>query len=74
MKRIATIALIIIAAAINGRAQSTLREALESYDYGKAIHMIDSLMAQENADSVGLALQKAQCLSFVPPPLLLLSI
>lgn len=62
MKRIATIALIIIATAMSGRAQSTLREALESYDYGKAIHMIDSLMAQENADSVGLALQKARCL------------
>lgn len=62
MKQIATIALIIIATAMSVRAQSTLREALESYDYGKAIHMIDSLMAQENADSVGLALQKARCL------------
>ena len=62
MKRITTIALIIIATVLNARAQSTLKEALESYDYGKAIHMIDSLMAQENADSVGLALQKARCL------------
>ena len=31
-------------------------------DYGTAVHIIDSLMASENADSVGLALQKARCL------------
>ena len=31
-------------------------------DYGTAVHIIDSLMARENADSVGLALQKARCL------------
>lgn len=62
MKRTITIALILMIAIMSGHAQTPLQKALASYDYGKAVHLIDSLMAQENADSVGLALQKARCL------------
>lgn len=43
-------------------AQDRLQNALEISDYGTAVHVIDSLMAGENADSVDLALQKARCL------------
>ena len=43
-------------------AQDELQRALNSYDYGAAVHHIDSLMAQDNADSIGLAIQKARCL------------
>lgn len=44
------------------KAQEKLKMAMDRYDYGTAVHVIDSLMAIENADSVGLALQKARCL------------
>lgn len=43
-------------------AQDRLQKALEVSDYGTAVHVIDSLMTCEDADSVGLALQKARCL------------
>lgn len=43
-------------------AQEGLQKALDRYDYGSAVHMIDSLMAMDGADSVSLALQKARCL------------
>ena len=43
-------------------AQERLQKSLDMYDYGTAIHVIDSLMATENADSIDLALQKARCL------------
>ena len=59
--RFATI-LILLICTLSLDAQERLQKALESYDYGMAIHVIDSLMASENADSVGLALQKARCL------------
>ena len=45
-----------------GHAQEEIRRHLDRYDYGKAVEVIDSLMARENADSVGLAVQKAKCL------------
>ncbi len=45
-----------------GHAQEEIRRHLDKYDYGKAVEVIDSLMARENADSVGLAVQKAKCL------------
>ena len=45
-----------------GHAQEGIRRHLDRYDYGKAVEAIDSLMACENADSVGLAVQKAKCL------------
>ena len=43
-------------------SQERLQKLLERYDYGTAIHVIDSLMATDNADSIDLALQKARCL------------
>lgn len=43
-------------------AQERLQKSLDMYDYGTAIHVIDSLMATDNADSIDLALQKARCL------------
>ena len=45
-----------------GHAQEEIRRHLDRYDYGKAVEVIDSLMARENADSVSLAVQKAKCL------------
>ena len=47
---------------MNTQAQERLHSALNRYDYNDAIHIIDSLMATDKADSVGLALQKARCL------------
>lgn len=47
---------------LSTQAQECLQNALNRYDYSDAIHIIDSLMATDKADSVGLALQKARCL------------
>ena len=40
---------------MNTQAQERLHSALNRYDYNDAIHIIDSLMATDKADSVGLA-------------------
>ena len=55
-------AVIILAGVMTCHAQDRLQKALNVYDYRTAVHVIDSLMAAENADSIGLALQKARCL------------
>lgn len=47
---------------LSTQAQECLQNALNRYDYSDAIHIIDSLMATDKADSVGLALHKARCL------------
>lgn len=62
MKHIFAIILTLFFSSISSHAQERLQKALEISDYGTAVHVIDSLMAIENADSVGLALQKARCL------------
>ncbi len=62
MKPIFAITLALFFSTLNLNAQERLQKALETYDYGMAVHVIDSLMASENADSIGLALQKARCL------------
>ena len=43
-------------------AQVNLQKALNRSDYDAAVHIIDSLMAVETADSIDLALQKARCI------------
>lgn len=53
---------IMLAGCITCHAQDRLQKALEKYDYKTAVHVADSLMAQDGADSIGLALQKARCL------------
>ena len=55
-------AVIILAGVMTCHAQDRLQKALNVYDYRTAVHVIDSLMAAENADSIGLAIQKARCL------------
>lgn len=62
MKFIFATILTLIFSTLSLSAQERLQKALEMYDYGTAVHIIDSLMVSENADSVGLALQKARCL------------
>ena len=61
MKKTAII-LILLISSLAVHAQDNLQRALDRYDYGTAVHLIDSLMAVENADSISLALQKARCL------------
>ena len=55
-------AVIMLAGCITCHAQDRLQKALAMYDYKTAVHVADSLMAQDGADSIGLALQKARCL------------
>ncbi len=55
-------AVIMLAGSITCHAQDRLQKALAMYDYKTAVHVADSLMAQDGADSIGLALQKARCL------------
>ena len=62
MKRLYTIFLILFISTFAMNAQECLQKALNRSDFDAAVHIIDSLMASENADSVGLALQKARCL------------
>ena len=62
MKQISAIILGLVFSSMGLHAQDRLQKALEISDYGTAVQVIDSLMAGENADSVGLALQKARCL------------
>lgn len=54
-------AMIILTGSLTCYAQERLQKALAIYDYKEAIHIVDSLMAQEGADSIALALQKARC-------------
>ncbi|MBE6239467.1 MAG: hypothetical protein E7113_05380, partial [Bacteroidales bacterium] len=53
-------AVIMLAGCITCHAQDRLQKALNMYDYKEAVHIVDSLMAQEGADSISLALQKAR--------------
>lgn len=62
MKPIFAIILFLVTNSLGLHAQERLQKAMDISDYGTAVHIIDSLMASENADSVGLALQKARCL------------
>lgn len=62
MKPIFAIILFLVTNSLGLHAQERLQKAMDISDYGTAVHIIDSLMAGENADSVGLALQKARCL------------
>lgn len=55
-------AVIMLAGCITCHAQDRLQKALAMYDYKTAVHVADSLMAQDGADSIGLVLQKARCL------------
>lgn len=62
MKPISAIILGLAFSLMGLHAQDRLQKALEISDYDTAVHVIDSMMTCENADSVGLALQKARCL------------
>ena len=62
MKRVIHIIILLVCICQTIHAQDQLRMYLDRYDYGKAVEAIDSLMACENADSVGPAVQKAKCL------------
>ena len=62
MKSKVAIILLVMFNMLSTQAQECLQNALNRYDYSDAIHIIDSLMATDKADSVGLALHKARCL------------
>lgn len=55
-------AMLLLTGFMTCHAQDRLQKALNLYDYREAIHIVDSLMAKEGADSISLALQKARCL------------
>ena len=55
-------AMLLLTGFMTCHAQDRLQKALNIYDYREAIHIVDSLMATEGADSISLALQKARCL------------
>ena len=72
MKKISALLLLILASAFLCKGQERLEQALERYDYRRALEIIDSLAAEIGTDStamagnreevIDLAIQKSLCL------------